>query len=130
MTEPGSGAVVAAGVVGIGASSLLIPGVDMNAVVGAFGGALFFVLWARDLGFLARLGYLLVSWIAGYYVAAEMVGREWAQFSGLPALIAAAGTVTALIGALEWMKGGKMPGWLKLVLAWARAIIGAGGRNG
>lgn len=115
MAEPSSGAAVGTAVVGIGAASLF-PGVDLNAVIGAFAGALFFVLYARDLTARARIGYLLVSWIGGYYVAAEAVGRAWTAYSGLPALVAGACIVTTLIGVLEWMIGGKAPTWLRMVL--------------
>ncbi|MCY1376078.1 putative phage holin [compost metagenome] len=102
----------------------------MNAVIGAFAGALFFVLWAKDLAIFARLGYLVVSWIGGYTVAAEVIGRGLAEFSGLPALISAALIVTALVGMIEWMRGGQAPGWLRIVIAWIRALVGAGGKNG
>ncbi|WP_428480997.1 putative holin, partial [Pseudomonas chlororaphis] len=47
----------------------LIPGVDVNAVVGAFAGAMFFVVFAKELTAWARLGYFIASWVAGYYVA-------------------------------------------------------------
>ncbi|WP_037008893.1 putative holin [Pseudomonas sp. NBRC 111135] len=115
MGEPSSGAAVGTAVAGIGVASLF-PGVDLNAVIGAFAGALFFVLYARDLTTKARVGYLLVSWVGGYYVAAEAVGRAWTEYSGLPALVAGACIVTALIGVLEWMVGGKAPTWLRTVL--------------
>ncbi|MBP5058932.1 hypothetical protein HUS95_27815, partial [Pseudomonas chlororaphis] len=55
-------------VVGMTTASL-IPGVDVNAVVGAFAGAMFFVVFAKELTAWARLGYFIASWVAGYYVA-------------------------------------------------------------
>ncbi|MCY1391384.1 putative phage holin [compost metagenome] len=130
MAEPGSGSIAVAGLLGTLGVALAVPGVDMNAVVGSFGGALFFVLWARDLSVLARMGYLLVSWIGGYVSAAEAIGRGWTDYSGLPALISAALIVTALVGMIEWMRGGQAPGWLRIVIAWIRALVGAGGKNG
>ncbi|MEN1342128.1 putative holin, partial [Pseudomonas aeruginosa] len=85
MAEPtSSGAVAAAGAVGLTATAI-IPGVDVNAVIGGFAGALLFVLWAHDLTMARRLGYLLASWVGGYYAATEAVGRGATQFSGLPA---------------------------------------------
>lgn len=113
MAEPSSGAAVGTAVIGLGAATLF-PGVDLNAVIGAFAGSIFFVVWARDITAWARIGYLLVSWVGGYYVAAEAVGRAWTAYSGLPALIAGALIVTVLIGALEWMKGGQAPVWLRI----------------
>ncbi|MCY1358868.1 hypothetical protein D9M69_454150 [compost metagenome] len=76
----------------------------------------------------SRLSYLVVSWVGGYYVAAELMGRAIAQFSGLPALVSAALIVTLLISVAEWGRGGKMPGWISAVLSWARP--GSGGSNG
>lgn len=133
MAEPSTVAVAAVpSVLGIGAATL-IPGVDLNAVIGAWAGALFFVTWARDLSRWARLAYLFVSWVGGYYIAAELMGRAVTQYSGLPALLGAALIVTALISVAEWWKGGAMPSWIRTALAWARRALsppGSGGNNG
>ncbi|QLG95292.1 hypothetical protein HZF02_26615 [Pseudomonas yamanorum] len=128
MAEPSSGAVVAAqaavGVAGVTTVSL-VPGVDVNAVVGAFAGAMFFVVYAKDLKPLARLGYFIASWILGYYVASEIIGRNWAATSGLVAFFGAMLCVGVGISLLEWFDGGKMPGWLR----WFADRFG-GRRNG
>lgn len=125
MAEPSSGAVLAsAGIIGVTAASLS-PGVDVNAVVGAFAGAMFFVVFAKDLTPLARLGYFIASWVAGYYVASEVVGRGWAGTSGLVAFVGALLCVTVCISLLVWFGGGKMPGWL----LWLAERFG-GSRNG
>ncbi|MCS9544626.1 phage holin family protein, partial [Pseudomonas aeruginosa] len=102
----------------------IIPGVDVNAVIGGFAGALLFVLWAHDLTIARRLGYLLASWVGGYYAATEAVGRGATQFSGLPALVTAALIVTILIGVLDWMIGGRAPAWLQIVLQRIVGMIG------
>lgn len=128
MAEPSSGAVMAAqaavGVAGVTAASLM-PGVDVNAVVGGFAGALFFVVFAKDLTLLACLGYFIASWVAGYYVASEVMGRELAKASGLVAFFGALFCVAVCISLLEWIEGGKMPGWLR----WFADRFG-GRRNG
>ncbi|MGH8387649.1 MAG: putative holin [Pseudomonas sp.] len=125
MAEPSSGAVLAsAGIIGVTAASLS-PGVDVNAVVGAFAGAMFFVVFAKDLTPLARLGYFIASWVAGYYVANEVIGREWARSSGLVAFFGALLCVTVGMSLLVWFGGGKMPGWLQ----WFADRFG-GSRNG
>lgn len=124
MAEPtSSGAVAAAGAVGLTATAI-IPGVDVNAVIGGFAGALLFVLWAHDLTMARRLGYLLASWVGGYYAATEAVGRGATQFSGLPAMVTAALIVTILIGVLDWMIGGRAPAWLQIVLQRIVGMIG------
>ncbi len=122
MAEP-SGAVAVAGLVGIGASAL-IPGIDANAVIGAFAGAIFFVVYAKDISAWARLGYFAASWIVGYYVAGEFIGREWARTSGLAAFGGALFCVAVGTSLLEWVQGGKTPGWLRFI------ADRFGGRNG
>ena len=64
MAEPSAGVMATTAVVGISTASL-IPGVDVNAVVGGFAGAMFFVVFAKDLTAWARLGYFIASWVLG-----------------------------------------------------------------
>lgn len=129
MAEPSTVAVVAGtGIVGIGGAALL-PGVDLNAVVGAFGGAVLFVLWAKSLPIMVRLLYLFPCWIAGYFAGGEAVGRGWTQYSGLPALVGAAALILIITSALEWMTTGQTPTWIKTVWGWWREFR-TGGSNG
>ncbi|MGA4815955.1 putative holin [Pseudomonas aeruginosa] len=51
-------------------------------MIGAFAGAIFFVVYAKDISAWARLGYFAASWIVGYYVAGEAIGREWGKNIG------------------------------------------------
>ncbi|BBT18117.1 hypothetical protein A7D27_06620 [Pseudomonas sp. 1D4] len=124
MTEPSVAAAMAGGMTGAGLA-ILIPSIDGNALIGGFGGAIFFVVFARDYKPLTRAGYLLVSWVGGYYAAVEAVSRGLAQTSGVVAFVAATLCVTGGIGMLEWMRGGQLPNWLRTLLR-----RGAGGRNG
>ncbi|VVP33749.1 putative holin [Pseudomonas fluorescens] len=125
MAEPSSSAVAAgAGIVGVTAVSLW-PGVDVNAVIGSFAGAIFFVVFAKELGLLARAGYFVASWIGGYYVASEVMERELAKASGLVAFIGALLCVTVGVSLLLWLGGGKMPSWMQ----WVADRFG-GSRNG
>ena len=116
MTEPGSTvAIASATAAGVGLTSLML-GVDGSALVGAFGGALFFVVFAGDLRLRTALGYLLASWVFGYFAAGEVVGREWLGTSGIAAFIGALLCVVICTGLLEWLKGGKPPFWLRFIL--------------
>lgn len=92
------------------------PGIDGNALLGGFGGAIFFVVFARDYNALTRLGYLLVSWVGGYYAGIEALGRGLTQTSGMAAFVAATLCVTGGIGMLEWMRGGELPNWMRGLL--------------
>jgi len=112
MAEPSAGVMATTAVVGISTASL-IPGVDVNAVVGGFAGAMFFVVFAKDLTAWARLGYFIASWVLGYYVASEVIDRNWASTSGLIAFFGALFCVGVCISLLEWVQGGKVPGWLR-----------------
>ncbi len=64
MSEPSSAASAASAMAGVGLA-MYLPGIDGNALLGGFGGAIFFVVFARDYNALTRLGYLLVSWVGG-----------------------------------------------------------------
>lgn len=112
MAEPSAGVMATTAVVGISTASL-IPGVDVNAVVGGFAGAMFFVVFAKDLTAWSRLGYFIASWVLGYYVASEIIDRNWASTSGLVAFFGALFCVAVCISLLEWVQGGKVPGWLR-----------------
>lgn len=130
MAEPSSTALAVAAPTALGITAAsLVPGVDLNAVIGAVGGALFFVAWARDLSVFARLAYLVVSWIGGYLVAAEVVGRGLSAYSGLPALVSGALIVTALISVADWVRGGQPPAWLRAVMSWVRPGSGGNGNG-
>lgn len=115
MAEPSAGVMATTAVVGVTTASF-IPGIDVNAVVGAFAGAMFFVVFARDLTAWARLGYFIASWVLGYYVANEVIGRNWANTSGLVAFFGALFCVVVCISLLEWFQGGKTPGWLRFIV--------------
>lgn len=119
MSDPSTGAVATAAAIGVTTVSL-IPGIDGNAVIAAFAGALFFIVFAEDLSPLARLGYFIASWITGYYVSVEAIGQSWAVSSGLPAFGGSLFTVVVCVSLLEWVQDGKTPGWLATIVGWIR----------
>ncbi|QQE90470.1 putative holin [Azotobacter chroococcum] len=104
----------------IGASGLalaaFLPGIDVHAVVGSFAGALFLVVFSRDLGAWSRIGYLISSWIFGYYVAVELIGRDIAQSTGLAAFIGSLLCVAISVSLLEMVTNGKVPAWVRVLL--------------
>lgn len=125
MAEPSAGLVVmATGALGVTAASLF-PGVDLNAVVGAFGGALFFIVFKQNISALARVGYLIASWVFGYYLAVELLGRKWTETSGLAAFLGGLLCTVICVSLLEWGQGGRTPGWLRYLLDYV-----GGRRNG
>ncbi|MFV1943933.1 putative holin [Pseudomonas luteola] len=117
MAEPTTslGTPLAAGFFGLSLASIF-PGVDLAAVVGAFGGAFAFIIFAKDLKVLQRLGYLFVGWIGGYFGAVELLAQKWAQTSGFAAFIAGLICVVVCISVLEAIQTGRPPKWLLFIL--------------
>jgi len=114
MTDISSGAIALAGA-GVVAASPLVPGLNLEAVTGAFAGALFFMIFSKDLSWLAKAGYFIFSWIAGYFVSAELVARDWTSTAAIPALLGGMFSVVICISLMEWFGGGKTPGWITTI---------------
>ncbi len=109
VTTPAACTVV--GFTGVAVASCL-PQIDLNAVVCSFVGALIFVLWAKELSALQRVGYLLAGWVGGYYAAAEVLAQAWTKTSGIAAFACGLVTVLVSISVLESFKTGTLPRWL------------------
>lgn len=110
-----TGALTGAGLTGITIASFF-PGLDLSSVVGAFGGAFFFVLFAKDISAWQRMGYLIVGWIGGYFSAAEMMSLAWTQTSGFSSFAAGLFCVAICISLIETVQTGKAPKWLLFIL--------------
>lgn len=118
MAEPSTTAAIAvSAATGVGLAT--IPGVDVGAIVGGFAGALFFVVLANDRSFKASLGYLVSSWIAGYFAAVQSTASGSPIIPPLVALGSAAFFVLVMTGVFEWLKGGKAPFWFRFI-PWLR----------
>lgn len=98
----------------------LLPGIDTSLVLGAFAGAAVFVMSASDLAPLKKIGFFLVSFLAGYVAAgfvAEIIAvplfNRIQVPTGVGALIASAVAVKALL----WLIGktNDIDGLLKLI---------------
>jgi len=115
MAEPTSlsGAPLAAGV-GLAA---LLPGVDGNALIGAFAGATLFVVSAKSLPIWQRLVYLLISIIAGYLAAPDIARSLPVLSTGVAAFGASAVGITVTLALIEksrnfdlsWLRRGGPP---------------------
>jgi|TARA_X000001388_G_scaffold3203_6_gene2337 hypothetical protein len=111
MPDISSGVIAGAGVATVTAASL-IPGVNLEAVTAAFAGALFFMVFSKDLSWVAKAGYFVFSWIAGYFLSAEMVARGWTETAAIPAMFGGIFAVVVCISLMEWIQEGKTPGWI------------------
>lgn len=91
MAEPTSTAMGTAAI-GVGLAALL-PGIDGNALIGAFAGATFFVLPAHEHPLLTRAIYMLISIVMGYIGAPEITDLTFIKETGVAACIAGASCV-------------------------------------
>lgn len=102
-------ALIAAGV----SVATLVPGIDGNAIVGAFAGAALVALHAREVSIGARLGYLVVSWIIGYLAAPEVAHRVGLTATGVAAFLAAALAIAVTVQLMERIKNIDFTSWLR-----------------
>ncbi|WP_028217427.1 putative holin [Paraburkholderia oxyphila] len=83
----------------------LAPGIDGNALIGAFTGAALVVVTSKNLGVLTRLAYLLISLVMGYLAAPEIVNSTPIRSTGVAAFFAAALVITVTLQLIERIKG-------------------------
>lgn len=104
---------------GVAATGITIasffPGLHLDTVVGSFGGALFFVLFAKNISLTQRMGYLVVGWIGGYLASSETAILNWFT-PGVASFIGGVLCVTICISLLEAFQTGKPPKWLTWIL--------------
>lgn len=110
MTEPATAVMAAAAGIGLAAA---IPGVDSNALVGAFAGATLFVVSSKELPVWRRLVYLGVSIALGYLAAPEVMRWLPLQTTGLAAFFASALGVTVTLGLIERGRTFDLQAWLR-----------------
>lgn len=104
MAEPTSTTAVAITTAGIGMASLF-PGIDGNALIGAFAGATLFVMSARELTLFERILYLLISCVMGYMAAPEITANTFIQESGVAAFVAGVLCITVMLGIIKQLEG-------------------------
>lgn len=88
---------------GIGLASLA-PGIDGNALIGAFAGAALLVVSSQDLSLGKRFAYLVISFIAGYLAAPDLVRVTPIQSTGVAAFVAAACAIVVTLQLIERLK--------------------------
>lgn len=112
MAEPTTTTTFAFAATGVGLATL-VPGIDGNAIVGAFAGAALVALHARDVSMTSRGIYLLISWIVGYLAAPEVATRIGVQATGVAAFLAAAFAIAVTVQVLERIKAIDLTTWLR-----------------
>lgn len=109
MAEPSTTTALTTASAGITLAALL-PGVDANAVVGAFCGATLFVISANELGIGTRLAYLIISFLIGY-LGGPTTLSPWFEHSAVSAFVASAVAVTLGLRAIDVAKRTDLGRW-------------------
>ncbi|TEA79847.1 putative holin [Allopusillimonas ginsengisoli] len=102
--EPTSSAVSAGAAMSAVAFTSLLPGVNGDALVGAFAGAVVFALHAKDISIAKRLAYMVVSFVVGYLAAPEVMRYTGLQSDTVAAFSASALIVTAALAGIDKIK--------------------------
>lgn len=102
MAEPTttSTAIMAAGI----GFAALFPGIDGDALIGAFAGAALLVITSKDLGLAQRFAYLVISMIVGYLAAPDVVHLTPIRETGVAAFFAAALAIGITLQLLDRLK--------------------------
>jgi hypothetical protein len=102
MAEPSTVTVaVMSGAVGLAS---IFPGVDGNALIGAFAGAALVVVTSKDLNVLQRIAYMVISVVVGYLAHADVIKYSPITSSGVASFFAAALAIAVALQLIERVK--------------------------
>lgn len=102
MAEPNAtSATVLSAIVGVAG---LAPGIDGNALIGAFTGAALVVVSSKEIGAVGRAAYMLISLVMGYLAAPEIINATPIHSTGVAAFFAAALVITVTLQLIERIK--------------------------
>lgn len=101
MVEPTSSAASAAAAFSAVAVTSALPGVNGDALIGAFAGAVVFALHAKDLPIIKRMIYMIVSILLGYLGADEVLRYTGMQSYALAAFGLSAVVVTLALAGID-----------------------------
>jgi Putative phage holin len=82
----------------------LLTGIDADALIGAFAGAALVVATSKHLSMFTRYTYMMISMIAGYQAAPEVVRLTPIRSTGLAAFLAAALAIAVTLQLIERVK--------------------------
>lgn len=99
--EPTSSAASAGFYLGAVAITSMLPGVNGDALIGAFAGAVVFALHAKDTFLIKRLIYMVISIVVGYLAAPEVMSWTGLQSFSVAAFAASALIVTAALAGID-----------------------------
>jgi hypothetical protein len=82
----------------------LAPGMDGDALIGAFSGAALVVVISKDIGVFRRAVYMVISLVMGYLAAPEIVLATPIRSTGVAAFFAAALVIVVTLQLIERIK--------------------------
>lgn len=112
MSEPSTTSSAAIAAVALAS---LAPGVPVNVVLGAFAGAMLFVVTSNDFGLGKKIVLFLSSFVAGFLSAGAVTQLVELIFglhdvdTGVGALLSAAAAVRVMLSAFKWLENPQMP---------------------
>ncbi|AEK60832.1 putative holin [Collimonas fungivorans] len=112
MAEPSTATLLVTTAAGIGLSSLF-PGIDGNALIGAFAGAALVAISSKNLPVMQRLAYMVISLAVGYLAAPEVINNSPLKQSGVAAFFASAGVIALTLHGIDLIKTIELPDWIR-----------------
>ncbi|WP_175888767.1 putative holin [Burkholderia cepacia] len=91
----------------------LAPGIDGNALIGAFTGAALVVVTSKEIGVFTRIAYMLISLVMGYIAAPEIVNVTPIHSTGVAGFFAAALVITVTLQLIDRLKTVDLLAFLK-----------------
>ncbi len=91
----------------------LAPGIDGNALIGAFTGAALVVVTSKEIGVFTRIAYMLISLVMGYIAAPEIVNVTPIHSTGVAGFFAAALVITVTLQLIDRLKSADLLAFLK-----------------
>ncbi|WLE59271.1 hypothetical protein GIY62_00765 [Burkholderia plantarii] len=82
----------------------LAPGIDGNALIGAFAGAALVVVTSKEVGVAKRIAYMLISLVMGYMAAPEVVNQTPIHSTGVAGFLSAALVITITLQLIDRLK--------------------------
>ncbi|SIQ10701.1 putative holin [Marinobacterium stanieri] len=96
MAEPSTATAITVATTGVGLAALF-PGIDGNALIGAFAGATLFVMSARELRHWVRAVYLVISLVMGYIAAPEITNLTFIEQTGVASFLGSVFCISATL---------------------------------
>lgn len=113
MIEETSNSLSAATAMGTVALASILPGVNGDALIGSFAGAVVFALHAKDLPIPKRIIYMILSILLGYLGADEVMRHTGLQSHTLAAFGLSAVVVTIALASIDKIKSFDIASLLK-----------------